>query len=219
MCRVGPQATGGEAALRRPSRLVAASRLHQLFLPIGRDPPGWSRHGLVQGVMLRRCEPGPFGVVVGPVVPEPLFPGLEATNNGVTRGMGVRGRMFPERVVTTADVPTFGTPSQVQPPPFSREALDAPGPAWWYLRIDGVRHAQTSHCVCVAWYGRKFERARANDGHAAGPDRRSGDSLRLQTELRVQLGAWKNRDERLGPVSADYLNDQGQHRRFRVRQD
>ena len=70
--------------LPRRSRPIASSRFHQEVLPVGRDPSGWSGHGLVEGVMLRRCEARPFHVFVCSVAPKPIFAWLEAADDRVT---------------------------------------------------------------------------------------------------------------------------------------
>ena len=78
---------------RRPRpeqfRTRVTSRFHQELLPVGGDPSGWSRHGLVKGMMQRGCEARPLHIFVCSVVPKPILSWLEASNDGVTRGSRV----------------------------------------------------------------------------------------------------------------------------------
>jgi hypothetical protein len=62
---------------------TASSRSHQEILPVGGDPSGWSRHGLVEGMMQRGCEARSVHVVVCPVIPKPIFAWLEAADDRV----------------------------------------------------------------------------------------------------------------------------------------
>ncbi len=63
---------------------MSSSRSHQKLLPVGGDPSVWSRHGLVEGMMLRGCEARTFCVLVCPVVPKPVLAWLEAADDRVT---------------------------------------------------------------------------------------------------------------------------------------
>ena len=67
--------------------------LNQEILPIRRYPSGWTRHRLVERMVLRRCETRPVHVFARLVVPEPVFPGLETTDHGVVRRRRVGGRV------------------------------------------------------------------------------------------------------------------------------
>src|ERR1700677_1560816 len=116
---------------------AAARRSVQLALPVGGDTPGWARSGLVERVVLRRRQLGAFVVLVGGVVPEPVLPRLEAAHDGVVR-TGVLAGVLAGRAVATADMAACRAAAEVEPPPVRREALDAPGPAGFYLWVDPI---------------------------------------------------------------------------------
>jgi hypothetical protein len=84
---------------------------HQKGLPVGGDPSGWSRHGLVEGMMLRGREARPFHVFVRPVVPKPILAWLEAADDRVTGRVGVRRGVLAGRVVATSNVAALRAPS------------------------------------------------------------------------------------------------------------
>ena len=102
---------GGYAGAQRAAALTAAwSRSHQEVLPVGGDPSGRSRYGLVDGMMLRRCEARPLKVFVRSEVPKPIFAWLETADDRVTRRLGMRRGVLAGRVVATPYVPALGTP-------------------------------------------------------------------------------------------------------------
>lgn|SRR5271166_606043 len=105
--------------------------------PIGRDTPGRSWYGLIGGVMLWRCKPGPLEELIGGVAPEPVFARLEASDNGVTGRACVSGGMLARRVVTTPNMPALRTPAEVKPPTTGLQALDAASSAGCYVRNNG----------------------------------------------------------------------------------
>jgi len=76
-------ASGGLSGPPRRSRPIASSRFHQKVLPVGGNPSSGSRHGLVEGMMLRGCEVRPFHVFVCSVVPKPILAWLEAADDRV----------------------------------------------------------------------------------------------------------------------------------------
>jgi hypothetical protein len=65
-----------EAQRRRLTALPCWSAMQSLG-PVGGDDSGWSRYGLVLGVVRWRCKLRALGVVVGGEVPEPVFAQLE----------------------------------------------------------------------------------------------------------------------------------------------
>src|SRR5580658_980131 len=125
------------------------SRLRQEGLPVGGDPSGRPGHTLVEGMVLGWGEAGPFQVLAGPIVPEPVLPRLEAADDRVTGRLRMRGRVLAQRIVATSDVPALRAPSEVEPPATGLETLHAAGPAWRDLWIDGARHGGTSCYECV----------------------------------------------------------------------
>jgi hypothetical protein len=56
----------------------------QKVFPVGGDSSGWSWNGLVEGMVLSGCEVRSLHVLVGPVIPKPVFPRLEAADDRVT---------------------------------------------------------------------------------------------------------------------------------------
>ena len=66
----------------RRSRVRRASV--QKVFPVGGDSSGWPRNGLVEGMVLRGCEVWSLHVLVGPVIPKPILPRLEAADDRVT---------------------------------------------------------------------------------------------------------------------------------------
>ena len=101
----------------------ASALLDQEVLPVGGNPSGGAGHGLVDGMMVGRCEARPFQVFVGSVVPEPILARLEAGDDGVTGGVRMRRRVLAGRVVAASDVAALRTPSEVKPPtPDSRHS-------------------------------------------------------------------------------------------------
>ena len=99
--KLGPRRSGKHAPLR----------VYQKVLPVGRDPSGWSGHGLVERMMLRRCQMRSFDIFVCLVIPKPILARLETADDRVTGRFGVRSRVLAGGVVTTSNVAAFRTPS------------------------------------------------------------------------------------------------------------
>src|SRR5260370_29022394 len=78
--------------------------------------------------------------LLGLIVPEPLFTGLEAPDQPVPGRVGMRGGMLRWRIVTAADMPALGAPAQVKPPAAGRLALHAAGSARRDRRINAFHY-------------------------------------------------------------------------------
>ena len=57
----------------------------QLTLPARGNTAGWSGHGLVERMMVRRSQVGTLEVLVGRVIPEPVLTGFVALDHRVPR--------------------------------------------------------------------------------------------------------------------------------------
>jgi hypothetical protein len=113
----------------------------EMALPIGRDSTGRPRDGLVQGMVLGGGQVWPVVKLLALVVPEPAFSRLKASDNAVPGVASMLRGVLARRSVTTADMTTFGTTPQVEPPSFSGEALDAAAATRWRRRINsGLGH-------------------------------------------------------------------------------
>jgi hypothetical protein len=55
----------------------------QVLLPVVRHTVGWSGHGLVERMVMRRDEFGTVDVIVRGIVVEPVFARLEAVDHRV----------------------------------------------------------------------------------------------------------------------------------------
>jgi hypothetical protein len=110
----------------------------QLPLPSCGHAAGWSRHGLVERVMLRRSEDRALHVLLGNVVPEPVLARLVAPDDRMLCIGGMLTRMLRGRRVATTDTAATRTAAQVEPPATGSQALDAARAARRYLRIDVV---------------------------------------------------------------------------------
>jgi hypothetical protein len=98
----------------------------QLLLPFIGYAAGWSRHGLVAGVMPRRSQDGAVvDVFIGLVVPEPVLARLVALDNRMLRISGVVTGMLRWRRVAATDMTAVRTAAEVEPPASRSEALDA----------------------------------------------------------------------------------------------
>jgi hypothetical protein len=115
----------------------------QLVFPVSGHATGWSGHGLVDRVMVRRSQDGTLEVLLRRVVPEPVLARLVALDDRVLLGSGMVARMLGWRRVATADVAALRAAAQVEPPTAGGQALDAPRAAWRYLRIDPVLSRQS----------------------------------------------------------------------------
>src|SRR6266567_8109582 len=100
-----------------------------VLLPVPRYPSLGPGHPLVNRMVLRRRELRPLVGFLGVVAVEPVLIRLEAADERMPGGRGVRGRVLHRRGVAAADVPALRAPAQVHPPAASGIALDAPGTA------------------------------------------------------------------------------------------
>ena len=96
-----------------------------MFFPVSRDLPGRPGSGLTDWVVLGRGELGPFAHLVRTVVVEPVLARFETTDDPMSLRMGVSTRVLAGRGIATADVTTFGTTAQMEPPPVAFQAFDA----------------------------------------------------------------------------------------------
>jgi hypothetical protein len=69
----------------------------EFALPSGGYPTGWSRHGLVEGVMVRRRKEWALEVPVRFVVQEPVLAGLVALDHRMSLGSRVVRGMLRRR--------------------------------------------------------------------------------------------------------------------------
>lgn len=126
--------------------VVSAST--QQPLPVAGDTSGRSGRGLIQRVMLRRCERR--AVVVGllaAVVVEPVFCGLVTGDPRMPGRFGVGGGVLARRVITTADVAALSTPAQVKPPPAPLFTLRTAGTARRDSRVDSGVFSHRLHAT------------------------------------------------------------------------
>jgi hypothetical protein len=125
------------------------SRVELLF-PVRRYLSRRTGRGLVQRVVRWRGQLWALEILLRPVVEEPVFPGLEAADNRVTRGLHVGTRMLVGRVVAASNVPTLRASAQVQPPAAGGCALHTAGSAGRDVGSDrgiGVSHCSQLSCV------------------------------------------------------------------------
>ena len=108
-----------------------------MVLPVGRDSAGRPGYRLVERVVLRWCQDGPFEELVGAVVPKPVLAWFKASDDGVLLRLGVTGGVLAGRVVAATDVTALSATTQVQPPTACLEALNTAGAAGWYARDNG----------------------------------------------------------------------------------
>src|ERR1700722_2141066 len=109
----------------------------EVALPVGRHPAGRARGGLAERMVLGRGQRRPVVVLLGRIVPEPVFARLEAPDDGMAVLLGVVAGVLARRAVAAADMATCRATAEVQPPPVRCEALDAPVTAGLDLRVDG----------------------------------------------------------------------------------
>ena len=88
----------------------------QAALPVSRNATGGTGHGLANGVMARRRQQRPIGVLVQDVVPEPILAGFVALGHRVIVVGSVTARVLRWGGVAAADVATAGATAQVEPP-------------------------------------------------------------------------------------------------------
>ena len=80
----------------------------QLRFPVLWHAPGRSGYLLILRMPARRGQRLRFDRLLGLVAIKPLFTGLEARDDRMTRGVKMFGGVLVRRAVTTADVPAFG---------------------------------------------------------------------------------------------------------------
>jgi hypothetical protein len=66
----------------------------QLIFPVAGDATGWSGHGLLERVMVRRSQDGSLEILLLHVVPEPVLARLVALDDGVLRSAGMAAGML-----------------------------------------------------------------------------------------------------------------------------
>lgn len=66
----------------------------QLIFPVAGDATGWSGHGLLERVMVRRSQDGSLEILLRHVVPEPVLARLVTLDDGVLRSAGMAARML-----------------------------------------------------------------------------------------------------------------------------
>jgi hypothetical protein len=91
---------------------------------------------LVEGMMYRREELGPFEVLLAVVIPKPVFTGLEALYSWMSCTTCVIACVLARRTVATSDLAARCTPPEVKPPAIGCETFGATGPAGLGLRVD-----------------------------------------------------------------------------------
>ncbi len=114
----------------------------QLSFPASGHAAGWSRHRLIERVVIWRSQAGTVEVLLPRVVPEPVLTGLVAPDDRVAHLGGVVAGMLGWRRVATADVTAMRATAKVEPPTAGCQALDAARAARGYRWIDLelVRH-------------------------------------------------------------------------------
>jgi hypothetical protein len=112
-------------------------------LPVGGDSFVRPGDGLFEGMMRRRGEGRPTDEFFGPIVIEPVFPGLKAGDDRVACLAGVLCRVLGGRGVTASDVPAVGATTQVEPPASRSFTLHTPAAAG----LDGCVDHRIRHIV------------------------------------------------------------------------
>jgi hypothetical protein len=107
-------------------------------LPVVRHFPCRSRGRLIFRVPPRLSELLARDHLASPVIVKPGFSRFEAGRDRMSRGMGMLRGVLTGRTIATADVPTFRTAAQMQPPSACRKALHAALAAWRRIRIDSM---------------------------------------------------------------------------------
>jgi hypothetical protein len=126
----GPERTV-ESVMNGRWRGAAAAHSMQEILPIPGHQASRSRHGLIEGVMPRRGQNRTIEVLALRVVPEPVFVGLVALDDGMTRRGGVAAGVLTRRGVAAADMTAVRTSTEVEPPATGGKAFEAAGAARW----------------------------------------------------------------------------------------
>jgi hypothetical protein len=100
-----------------------------MALPVPRNASRGAWHWLIDRVMVGAREHWALDDRVGAVVPEPVFPRLEALDHRVTGLARVVRGVLARRGVAASDVAAERTATKVEPPPPSFQALNAPSAA------------------------------------------------------------------------------------------
>src|SRR5712691_6174617 len=125
-----------------------------VLLPVPRHSVFGPGHPLVNRMVLRRRELWPLVGFLGVVAVEPVLTWLEAADERMPGGRGVRGRVLHGRGVAAADVPALRAPAQVHPPAASGIALDAPGTARRHRRVN-ARYLAHSALLSIILHGNR----------------------------------------------------------------
>jgi len=109
-----------------------------MLLPVRWHRAGGTWHGLIERVVSWLGEPRTVGELAGPVVVEPVLPGLEALDHRMVSVGVVSAGVLAGRVVAAADVTASRAAPEVEPPPgaFAGQALDTAGPAGRNVGVD-----------------------------------------------------------------------------------
>ena len=99
--------------------------LMKVTLPVAGHAARWSRRRLIGWVVLRIRQCRTFEELVRGVIPKPILPGFEASDDAVARILGVPRRVLAGGRVTATDVAALRAPSEVKPPSTALKALDA----------------------------------------------------------------------------------------------
>lgn len=124
----------GECRQRRTSARSSVEKV----LPVGWHLTRRARGWLTGWMRLRVSKRRSLVVVVGRVVPEPLFTWLETPNDSVPGMSCVGAGMLTWRSVAAADATAFRAASQVKPPSVGFEAVGASVATGRNARIDAV---------------------------------------------------------------------------------
>ena len=126
-CRATQRSPAGENGPYRALELNSCSlrRVMEKGLPILWDSACRARNGLMFRVPTGRQQPDSTKNLSSHVVVEPSLKRLEARHDWMPGFRGVLCSMLARRQVTTSDVPTLGTPTQMQPPAACYETLFA----------------------------------------------------------------------------------------------
>jgi hypothetical protein len=110
----------------------------EVSLPVCGNAAGRSRCRLLRRVMLGPGERRAFVELLGPVVPEPVLPRLEALDYRVPGLPRMVRCVLRGRGVATTDMSALRATAQVQPPAIAREAFRTACAVRWYRRLDSM---------------------------------------------------------------------------------
>ncbi len=143
--------------------------------PVARHTTAGTGYGLVLGMALRWRKFGTLVVVIGLVVPEPVFARLERSDDRVPGLSPVLRRVPSQRIVAATNVAACRTPPQVHPPTAGGIALSTADTTGRHRRVDRSGHRDSSFPA---------------DLHVAARAIRDGDDLRfLPDHLRITFPA------------------------------